>query len=44
MYAASALRDGLDPVMKIIADAVLRPRITTEEVYRRNIFNFSSSH
>ncbi|XP_065225475.1 mitochondrial-processing peptidase subunit alpha [Planococcus citri] len=32
MYAASALREGLDPVMKVIADAVLRPKITHEEL------------
>lgn len=42
MYAASALREGVDPVMKVIADTVLRPKITEEEV---KIFDdyFSSS-
>lgn len=32
IYAASARRDGVDEVMKILGDIVLRPQITNEEV------------
>lgn len=32
MYAASCHVDGVDEVMEIVANAVLRPNITDEEV------------
>lgn len=41
IYAASADVRGLEPVMKVLADVVLRPTISDEEVQKMNLILFS---
>lgn len=41
VYAASAERHGLDTVVQILGDIVLRPQITQEEVRNRSLIYFT---